>query len=208
MTQRSQDLFWTKYYAEEYIKRNSGYDEELGVSAWESILKNTELNSGRYLEIGCNIGRNLNLISKTAPLLRPSVVEINHQALSIARSRYKIEQFFSGPVQEAAFESRSFDLVFTSGVLIHIPPDDLLDTMRNMYNWSSKYVLMIEYFNRTPVQIEYRGAKDVLFKRDFGGLFLDNFNADIVDYGFLWGRIYDEAGFDDVTWWLFEKREP
>jgi hypothetical protein len=22
----------------------------------------------------------------------------------------------------------------------------------------------------------------------------------------LWGHIYDVAGFDDITWWLFEKR--
>jgi len=30
----------------------------------------------------------------------------------------------------------------------------------------------------------------------------------VVDYGFWWGKIYDEAGFADVTWWLFEKVQP
>jgi len=29
--------------------------------------------------------------------------------------------------------------------------------------------------------------------------------VELVDYGFLWGHIYDSAGFDDITWWLFKK---
>ena len=95
--------------------------------------------------------------------------------------------------------------MFTCGVLIHVPPEDLLDVMAKMYAWSSKYIVIAEYFNRTPVSIEYQGRPNLLFKRDFGALFADNFNVDLVDYGFLWGRIYDNAGFDDVTWWLFEK---
>ena len=40
---------------------------------------------------------------------------------------------------------------------------------------------------------------------DFGKLFLENFDVKVVDYGFLWGVEYDVAGFDDITWWLFEK---
>jgi hypothetical protein len=35
---------------------------------------------------------------------------------------------------------------------------------------------------------------------------MDNFDVTLLDYGFLWGRIFDRAGFDDITWWLFEKR--
>lgn len=45
----------------------------------------------------------------------------------------------------------------------------------------------------------YQGEKDKLFKRDFGKYFCENFNVSIVDYGFLWGHIYDSAGFDDNT---------
>lgn len=55
--------------------------------------------------------------------------------------------------------------------------------------------------------IEYQGKKDKLFKRDFGKLYLENFNLKLVDYGFLRGHLYDDAGFDDITYWLFEKSE-
>jgi len=92
------------------------------------------------------------------------------------------------------------------GVLIHINPDQLLDHMDRMFAYSRRYILLGEYFNRTPVAIDYQGEKDRLFKRDFGKLFIENFRVSLVDYGFLWGHVYDSAGFDDVTWWLFDKR--
>lgn len=63
----------------------------------------------------------------------------------------------------------------------------------------------MEYFNRTPAQIHYRGKDNVLFKLDFGSKFIDLFDIKCIDYGFLWGREYDLAGFDDVTYWLFDK---
>jgi hypothetical protein len=78
--------------------------------------------------------------------------------------------------------------------------------MKKMFNYSKKYIVMGEYFNRTPAMIEYHGEKDKLFKMDIGKLFIENFPVSLVDYGFLWGHIYDSAGFDDVTWWVFEKR--
>lgn len=96
--------------------------------------------------------------------------------------------------------------MFTTGVLIHIHPDDLVKNMKVMFDHSRRYVLIGEYFNRTPVMLEYRGEQNKLFKRDFGRLFVESFPVKLVDYGFLWGWIYDEAGFDDITWWLFEKQ--
>ena len=65
---------------------------------------------------------------------------------------------------------------------------------------------MGEYFNRTPLMIKYQDSRNKLFKCNFGKIFIENFNVNLVDYGFLWGHIYDRAGFDDITWWLFEKK--
>ena len=75
-----------------------------------------------------------------------------------------------------------------------------------MFDYSNRYILIGEYFNRTPIGLEYQGQSNKLFKRDFGKLVVENFAVDIVDYGFLWGHLYDAAGFDDVTWWLFKKK--
>jgi hypothetical protein len=139
--------------------------------------------------------------------LKGSAIEISRKALDYVCSRHSLSHACCSPVQDAYLPDNTFELVFTCGVLIHVPPSDLLPVMKKMLDWSSRYVLIAEYFNRTPVSIEYQGKENMLFKRDFGRLFLDNFPAKLIDYGFLWGGIYDDAGFDDITWWLFEKSQ-
>jgi pseudaminic acid biosynthesis-associated methylase len=205
MTKRIQDIFWTEEYADSYILKNSAFDNELGRQGWAKILDKADLAQKNYLELGCNIDRNLDQLRLLDPSLKPSVIEINSKALDFVRSKHELQQSFCGPVQEADFPRASFELVFTCGVLIHIPPEELLDVMAKMHKWSSKFIVISEYFNRTPVSIEYQGRSNLLFKRDFGAMFADNFDVSLVDYGFLWGRIFDAAGFDDVTWWLFDK---
>ena len=168
------------------------------------MLKNTtEINS--LLECGCNIGRNIKFLNKVLPKSKKSIIEISKEAFRTVSERYDIDKSFNGSIVDSKFKSESFDLVFSSGVLIHIHPSDLLENMTKMFNYSRKYILIAEYFNRTPVMIEYQGEKDKLFKRDFGKMFIENFKVKLVDYGFLWGHIYDDGGFDDFTWWLFEK---
>lgn len=205
MSKRIQDLFWKQEYAEDYRSKNSAFDNELGKEGWAKILNKADLIEKTYLEIGCNIGRNIDQLSLLDPELMPSAIEINPEALDFVRTRHSLAQSFCGPAQEAVQPSDAFELVFTCGVLIHIPPEDLLGIMAKMYDWSSRYIVIAEYFNRTPISIEYQGQSELLFKRDFGALFADSFDVRLVDYGFLWGRIYDQAGFDDITYWLFEK---
>ncbi len=156
------------------------------------------------LECGCNVGRNINFLNVVLPSANKSIIEISPQAYEFVTTKYELHSSFNGSIEECDLTG-PFDLVFTNGVLIHIHPDELLVNMRKMFDYSSKYILIGEYFNRTPVMLEYQGQKDRLFKRDFGKLFMENFPVKLVDYGFLWGHIYDKAGFDDITWWLFRK---
>lgn len=200
-----QEKFWSKDYAEDYIRKNSSFDLEMGIKAWAKML-NRISNIKSILECGSNIGRNINFLNHLLPEADKSVIEISKFAFDYVTKQYKIKNAFNGPITEANFPENSFDLAFTSGVMVHIHPDDLLYNMKKLFEFSSKYILIVEYFNRTPVMIEYQGQKNKLFKRDFGRLFIENFNVGIVDYGFLWGYEYDYAGFDDGTWWLFEKK--
>lgn len=199
-----QQKFWSNTYADEYIKKNSQFDQEKGIAAWKLMLHKTEpVNS--ILECGCNIGRNIDFLNEVLPQASKSIIEISQSAFEFVTSRHDLANAFNGAIEDSNLEDRSFDLVFTMGVLIHIHPDNLLKNMERMYKLSSGYILMGEYFNRTPVMLDYQGQKDKLFKRDFGKLFIENFPVKLVDYGFLWGHLYDKAGFDDVTWWLFKK---
>lgn len=199
-----QEKFWAETYARNYIAKNNSFNKELGVKAWEAMLCSAE-GITTVLECGCNIGRNIMFLNEVKPQARKSIIEISKPAFDFVSKQYELAQAFNGSILDSGFEQESFDLVFTMGVLIHIHPDQLLANMRKMFGYSRKYVLMGEYFNRTPMMLEYQGQQNKLFKRDFGKLFVENFNVKVVDYGFLWGHLYDSAGFGDLTWWLFEK---
>lgn len=199
-----QQQFWARDYAEGYIEKNSQFDRPLGIEAWNKMLMmSRDIQS--VLECGCNIGRNIDFLNAVLPNASKSIIEISTPAFDQVTKQHTLAHAFNGAIEDSHLPS-TFDLVFTIGVLIHIHPDNLLANMRKMFEYSNQYILIGEYFNRTPVMIEYQGQRDRLFKRDFGKLFLENFAVEWVDYGFLWGHVYDKAGFDDITWWLFRKR--
>ena len=205
MELNEQQKFWACDYSEEYIRKNNEFDEALGVQAWKVMFQKA---SGIHsiLECGCNIGRHIRFLNKLLPDAEKSIIEISKPAFDFVTTHYDIKYSFNGPIVESYFASDSFDLTFVFGVLIHIHPDDLLANMSKLYDYSKKYILIAEYFNHTPVMIEYQGKPNKLFKRDFGKLFMEIFNVNIVDYGFLWEPVYAKAGFDDINWWLFEKK--
>lgn len=126
-------------------------------------------------------------------------------ALEECKLNNQIELDFLGSIKDAEFPT-TFELVFTCGVLIHINPEDLFQTITKMFQFSSRYIIVAEYFNRTSISINYRGEDDKLFKRDWGKFVLENFPAKLIGYGFLWGHVYDSAGFDDITYWVFQKK--
>jgi pseudaminic acid biosynthesis-associated methylase len=204
ISRNDQEIFWSEKYAEDYIKKNAEFDAILGVQAWEKMLASTS-GITSLLECGCNIGRNIDSLDRLLPSASKSIIEISKPAFDFVSSRHALAQKFNGSILESSLEG-SFDLVYTMGVLIHINPDELLANLQKAYNYSNKYLLFGEYFNRAPIMLDYQGQKNRLFKRDFGKLIIENFPVKLLDYGFHWGHIYDAAGFDDITWWIFEKR--
>ncbi len=200
-----QEDFWKNTITESYARDNSFFDERLGIDAWEEILsKVNKADILSYLDCGSNIGRNIAFLEKVLPTASANIIELAQGPYDKCTKNFNIKESFLGPIKTAEFNVK-FDLVFTIGVLIHLNPDDLLKSMNRMYEMSSRYILIGEYFSRTPIMIEYRGEEDRLFKRDFGKLFIENFDSNLIDCGFLWGHEYDKAGFDDITYWLFEK---
>ena len=136
-----------------------------------------------------------------------TAIEISPDACEILKANFTELQVFNGSIIESDFKPRSFQLVFTMCVLIHIHPDELHANMQKIVSYSDRYILFGEYFNRTPTTIDYQGQKNKLFKRDFGRFAMENFSSQLrlVDHGFLWGHLYDDGGFDDITWFLFER---
>lgn len=100
---------------------------------------------------------------------------------------------------------RKVDLVFTKGVLIHLPPLVLPDVYDLMVEASNRYVMVAEYYNPSPIEVNYRGHGDRLWKRDFAGEIMERHpSLRLLDYGFCYRRDPNWP-LDDITWFLMEK---
>lgn len=200
-----QESFWEGDFGNEYTERNQGANFIASNTAFFSkVLYRTQKISS-VLELGSNIGMNLMALSQLIPSARLSAVEINRTAAKQLRSALPEVELHLTSILEFK-PTDTWELVFTKGVLIHINPEKLPMVYDLMYRSSSRYVLMWEYFNPKPIEIDYRGHSGKLFKRDFAGEMLDRFpGLSLIDYGFIYNR---DPNFsqDNPTWFLMEKR--
>jgi len=196
-----QEEFWANNFGDDYGSRNNSTELKVSnIVLFSKILgKVSALNS--VIEFGCNIGLNLEAISFLYPNTSVVGVEINKKACEQLASKdfkYFNESFLSNT------DYGKYDMTFTKGVLIHQDPSKLKLAYEKLYNHSSKFILIIEYYNPSPVSVIYRGQRDKLFKRDFAGEILNLYsNLKLIDYGFVYHR--DKFPQDDLTWFLLEK---
>ncbi len=197
--QRLENL-WSGEFGDEYVDRNLGaYD--LRAPFWASIIERTA--PSRVLEVGCNVGGNLRFIAPSVEPAHAYGIDINRKALSLIHEFVPDANVLVESARELPFRDGWFDLVFTMGVLIHQPDDSLRDVLSEMGRVSSRYVLCGEYFAEETTEVPYRGVEGALFRRDYGAAFVEAVpGLTVVDTGHLSA----EEGFDDITWWLFEKK--
>lgn len=199
-----QEAFWAGEFGDDYIARNeSNQLLASNLNFFNNALKLSQ-NLNTAIELGANIGMNLKALKLLFPNLALEGIEINEKAHNILESNIGKQNAHLSSLFD--FESSNkFDLSFIKGVLIHINPDELQIVYNKLYELSNKYILICEYYNPSPVSINYRGHKDRLFKRDFAGEFLDKYpDTKLIDYGFSYRR---DPKFpqDDITWFLISK---
>ena len=161
-----------------------------------------KVNSCR--EFGANIGMNLKALKLLYPSIGLKGIELNADASNELKKLIGEKNVFHGSIFDADVKEK-VELSLIKGVLIHINPDKLQLVYQKLYDSSSKYILIAEYYNPVPVTIPYRGHLNRLFKRDFAGEFLNKFkDCELIDYGFGYSK--DPAfPVDDITWFLIKK---
>ena len=200
-----QEEFWASNFGTEYIGRND--NNQLLASNLNFFTKALK-QAGKIsscLEFGANIGMNLKALQLIYPGIDLKGVEINADAAKLLRGLVGDENVYEGSIFDYPVTEK-VDVSLIKGVLIHINPDMLNVVYENLYQASSRYILVCEYYNPSPVVITYRGHADRLFKRDFAGEMLDKYtDLTLIDYGFAYRR---DPAFpqDDITWFLMEKR--
>lgn len=206
MFKTNQEHFWAGEFGEQYIDRNQG--EKLlasNLNFFTKALKGAR-NIRSVIEFGANIGMNLKALKLLYPGLDLKGIELNETASKLLGKEIGEGNTFFGSIFDYRSDSK-FQLSLIKGVLIHINPEMLDIVYEKLYDSSEKYILIAEYYNPTPVAIQYRGHADRLFKRDFAGEFLDKYkDTELIDYGFSYRR---DPAFpqDDITWFLIKKKQ-
>jgi len=198
---------WRGDFGEAYTARNAGNSQSVParVAMWAAILERMVGNPPTsILEIGSNVGNNLHALRALTGASFYALEPIARaREVLIADGIVDAGHALDGSASSIQLLDGAVDMVFTSGVLIHIHPRDLLKSCTEMYRVSARYVVCIEYFSDNEETVSYRGQDEALFKRDFGGYWMDNFpNLRLLGYGFCWKRV---TGLDNLTWWAFEK---
>jgi pseudaminic acid biosynthesis-associated methylase len=198
-----QEQLWAGEFGNDYIARNRDIAlVDSNRALFDKILSRTQ-GVTSAIEFGANIGNNLHAILDLFPETELHSVEINATAAA------EIQAWGGATVEVASlldFEpTRQWDLSFTKGVLIHLPPDALPGVYDKLVAASARYVMVCEYYSPTPVEVTYRGHEHALFKRDFAGEIMDAHpELRLVDYGFTYHRD-PQHPLDDSTWFLMEK---
>ena len=185
---------WAGTFGDAYHERNQ-VDWEKRVPFWRDIMSKTRADS--VLELGCGPGWNLAAINKVAPGTLLGGIEINPYAAAVA------EREVGATMLDELMDPRDaepFDLTFTAGCLIHIPPADIQETMAGLVRASNRWVLSIEYEAEEEEEISYRGQMGMLWKRPYCQMYAD-MGLTLREIGFL----IERDGFDRCKYGLFEK---
>ena len=170
-----QEKFWAGNFGDDYIDRNKS--KELFAANLnfftKALLSADKIHS--VIEFGANIGMNLRALKMLYPDQRQSGVEINQTASDQLKEFVGGDNIFVGSILDFA-PATPVDLALIKTVLIHINPEMLPVVYDKLYEASNRYVLVCEYYNPSPMTVNYRGHNERLFKRDFCGEMLDRFD--------------------------------
>ena len=177
---------------EEFWKNISGYHEHLAVGDQkEDVKKRTdwlantinEFEPVSVLELGCGSGRNLVYIKQKNPECALYGVEINPEAITAAKSQLGSEfKILSNSIYDLDnIESKSIDVVFTSGVLMHIASDKISYIKANLNRIAKKAIIHYELHGPSNEFDFHR------YPRDYAEVYSDSPN---IDY-----EVFDRSDF-------------
>lgn len=113
------------------------------------------------LEIGCNCGPNLFLISKRFPEIHVAGIDINPVAIEIGRQLLSSEGIPNAKLEVGDFTSlgkiqdRSYDICLTDAVLIYVAPDTIRSAIKELIRIARKAVILVEWHTDAEYSDKY-----------------------------------------------------
>ena len=196
------ERLWAGDFGAGWVDRNARPFEQRA-QLWRELLDRYPCRS--VLEVGAAHGENLRHLSALVPAAAICGLDVNEAALDAMGEVAPGVQRARATARHLPFRDASFDVVITVGLLIHQPDETLGDVMDEIVRCSARFVICGEYHSDEPTSIRYRDLDGVLFKRDYGQLYVDRFDTlALRETLFL---TTEEHGFDRVTMHVFERTD-
>ena len=122
------------------------------------------------LEVGCNAGPNLKVISEAYPQVRLAGIDVNADSINEARSFVNADLKVA-EATEIPFEDDSFDVVLCDAVLIYLDPDSFRLAMSEINRIARKGVIFVEWDDKS----EEGRVVDGHWARDYENILFDWF---------------------------------
>jgi pseudaminic acid biosynthesis-associated methylase len=181
----AQSATWKSDFGRAYTDRNTFDIDALNALYLKNYgVTRTQINEwslrnipkeASILEVGCNAANQLILLQQMG-YSNLSGVELQPYALEMARSRTRNISLRQGSALALPYEDTAFDLVFTSGVLIHLAPEDLSRAMDEIHRCARKYIWGMEYYAPEATDVNYRSHGGLLWKMDYTRRYLERFD--------------------------------
>lgn len=167
---------WEGEFGQSYTDRNPQSADELNVlymkdygktasemypSYWDQFPRDL-----RILEVGCNVGCQLEVLQRMG-FTNLYGLDIQWYAVEKARRRLQQVNILQGDALDIPFKDGFFDLVFTAGLLIHIPPVNIQKAAGELRRCSAQYIWGFECFSEDYKEIVYRGKTGMMWTANF-----------------------------------------
>ena len=182
---------WCGEFGRAYTDRNEDetvadvdaeYEESFGVAKttlFERFLGDLQRDA-RILEVGCNVGVQLEALRELG-FTDLHGLDVQRGALESAKAHRDGIEVVQADGRRLPFGDDAFDLVFTVGVLIHIPPSTIDGVMDEIARCSRELIYGCEYYAPEYTEVVYRGESGVMWKTDFASRYQAGRELTLVD---------------------------
>jgi pseudaminic acid biosynthesis-associated methylase len=187
MTAKTRQMnMWSGDFGRSYTDRNPHtpeamdelYRKNFGVTRSElnAEFLNDFDRSIRILEVGSNVGTQGQILREMG-FNHVFGIELQIYAIQEAKKCSSDITSIQASAFNIPFKAGAFDIVYTSGVLIHISPNDIEKALCEIKRVSARYIWGFEYYANTYTEINYRGKKGLLWKANFAYEYLRRFSG-------------------------------
>jgi SAM-dependent methyltransferase len=155
-----------------FFSKDRGYFSEYKV---ELARQNITASPARVLDFGCGIGLSLYFLANYFSGARIFATDLSQKSLAYVHEKYP----YVSTVQDKHLEEHSFDMIFMTGVMHHVPPECRADLVKrlsslladdgqlcifdhNPYNPVTRHIVSTCPFDEDAALVSMRGMKTLL----------------------------------------------